>query len=263
MDFKLTDEQLMLKDTVRKFADKDVAPLAYELDRDEKFPYENFKKMGNMGLLGITIPVEYGGSGGTYLDLMIVMEELAAVCASTSAAFGANADLFSDNLFRNGSEYLKKKYLPPMCSGEMIGGIAMTEPEAGSDVTSMKMRAELKGDHYVLNGVKTFITNGPVGNAFIVYTKTSPEKGPHGISAFVVEKKFPGFKAGKKFEKMGWRGSPTGELIFEDCVVPKENLLGTVDKGVLVLMSGLNTERITMGAMSVGIARGAFEFSLK
>ncbi|MCL5289862.1 MAG: acyl-CoA dehydrogenase family protein [Firmicutes bacterium] len=263
MDFNLTEEQLLLRETVRKFAKKDVAPLAYEIDRDEKFPYENFKKMGEMGLLGITVPTEYGGSGGNYMDMMIVGEELAAVCMSTCIAFGANADLFNDNLYRNGSEKLKKKYLPPMCAGEMIGGIAMTEPEAGSDVTSMKTRAELKGDHYVLNGTKTFITNGPVGDAFIVYAKTDPERGPHGISAFVVERKFPGFIAGKKFEKMGWRGSPTGELIFEDCIVPQENLLGEENKGVFVQMSGLNTERLFMGAISVGVARGTYEVSLQ
>lgn len=263
MDFNLNEEQLLLRETVRRFAKKDIAPLAYEIDRDEKFPYENFKKMGEMGLLGIAVPAVYGGSGGNYMDMMIVGEELAAVCASTCIAFGANADLFNDNLYRNGSEELKKKYLPPVCSGEMIGGIAMTEPEAGSDVTSMKTRAELKGDHYVLNGSKTFITNAPVGDAFIVYAKTDPGRGPHGISAFVVERKFPGFIASKKFEKMGWRGSPTGELIFENCIVPKENLLGEENKGVFVLMSGLNTERLFMGAVSVGIARGAYEFSLQ
>ena len=263
MDFKLNEEQLMLRETVKRFAEKDVAPLAYEIDRDERFPHENFKKMGEMGLLGITIPTEYGGSGGAYVDMMIVAEELCAVCAATGVAFGANADLFNDNLFRNGSEGLREKYLPPMCSSEMIGGIAMTEPEAGSDVTSMKMRAESKGERYVLNGTKIFITNGPVGDVFIVYAKTDPNKGHHGISAFVVEKEFPGFIAGKKFEKMGWRGSPTGELIFENCIVPRENLLGKENKGVLVLMSGLNTERLSLGAMSVGIARGAYEFSLK
>jgi len=263
MDFKLNEERLMLRETVRKFAKKNVAPLAYEIDRDERFPYENFKKMGEIGLLGITIPIKYGGSGGTYMDMMIVAEELCTVCVATGVAFAANADLFNDNLFRNGSEKLREKYLPLMCSGETIGGIAMTEPEAGSDVTSMKMRAELKDDHYVLNGTKTFITNGPIGDVFIVYAKTDPDKGHHGISAFVVEKKFPGFIAGKKFEKMGWRGSPTGELIFENCIVPKENLLGEKNNGVLVLMSGLNTERLTMGAISVGTARGAYEFALK
>jgi isovaleryl-CoA dehydrogenase len=263
MEFELTAEQLMLKETVRKFAEKDVAPLAYEIDRDERFPHENFRKMGAMGLLGITIPGEYGGAGGTYMDMVVVGEELAAVCVSTCVAFGANADLFNDNLYRNGSDYLKAKYLPDMCSGEMIGGIAMTEPDAGSNVTSMKTRAEHRGDHFILNGSKIFITNGPVGDAFIVYAKTDPVKGPHGISAFVVEKQFQGFTAGKKFEKLGWRGSPTGELIFENCRVPEENLLGRENAGVLVLMSGLNTERISLGGMSVGIARGAYEYCLR
>ncbi|MBN2284309.1 MAG: acyl-CoA dehydrogenase family protein [Deltaproteobacteria bacterium] len=263
MDFELTESQQMLKETARRFADTELAPMAYEIDRDERFPYENFKKMADLGFLGITIPEEYGGAGGTYMDLMIVAEEISAVCVSSAVACGANADLFSDNLFRNGSETLRRRYLPPMCAGDMIGGIAMTEPEAGSDVTSMKTTAVMKGDHYVLNGAKTFITNGPVGDAFIVYAKTDPAAGAHGISAFVVERTFPGFSSGKQFEKMGWRGSPTGELIFEDCMVPKENLIGQENMGALILMSGLNTERLSLGAMSVGIARGAYEFSLK
>jgi len=263
MDFELTESQLMLRKTARRFAETELAPMAYEIDRDERFPHENFKKMAQMGYLGITITEEYGGEGGTYMDLIIVAEELSAVCVSSAVACGANADLFSDNLFRNGSEKLKRKYLPPMCSGDMIGGIAMTEPEAGSDVTSMKTTAVLKGDYYLLNGTKTLITNGPVGDAFIVYAKTNPSAGAHGISAFVVERKFSGFSSGKQFEKMGWRGSPTGELIFEECMVPKENLIGQENMGALILMSGLNTERLSLGAMSVGIARGAYEFSLK
>ena len=262
MDFELSDEQRMIQKTVREFAKKELAPLAYEIDRDERFPHENFKKMAEMGLLGITIPEEYGGSGGSYMDLAIVSEELSAVCASTAVAFGANADLFNDNLRRHGNEGQKKKYLPPMCSGKMIGGIAMTEPEAGSDVMSMKTRAELKGDHYVLNGTKVFITNGPIADALIIYAKTDPEKGSHGVSAFIVESTFQGFSRGKKFEKMGWRGSPTGEIFLDDCIVPKENLLGEENKGAAILMSGLNTERILLGAMSVGIARGAYEYAL-
>jgi len=262
MDFQLTKEQEMLKEMVAKFAQRDVAPLAYEIDRDEKFPMKNFGKIAEMGMLGPTIPEKYGGAGGSYMDMMIIIEELSAVCVSTAVACTANADLFSDNIFRNGSEYLKEKYLPPMCAGRAIGGIAMTEPGSGSDVISMKTRARLKGDEYVVNGQKTLITNGPIGDAFIVYAKTDPDKRQHGITAFVIEKTFPGFSAGSQFEKMGWRGSPTGELIFEDCIVPKENVLGGVNHGVKVLMSGLNTERLAMGSMAVGIARGAYEYAL-
>ena len=262
MDFKLTEEHEMLRQTVRKFAQRDVAPLAYEIDRDERFPLENFKKMAEMGLLGIIVPEKYGGAGGTYMDMMIVLEELGAVCVGTACACGANADLFNSNLYRNGSEYLKERYLPPMCSGDMIGGIAMTEPDSGSDVVSMKTRAQRKGDDYVINGTKTFITNAPIGDTFIVYTKTEPDRKQHGITAFAVEKEFPGFTAGKKFEKMGWRGSPTGQLIFEDCIVPKDNIVGELNGGVKVLMSGLNTERLNMSAMALGIARGAYEYAL-
>jgi len=261
MDFQLTEEQELLKKMVRKFAQRDVAPLAYELDRDERFPVENFKKMGEMGLMGPTIPEKYGGAGGKYGDMMIIVEELSAVCVSTAVACTANAGLFNDNLYRNGTEYLREKYLPSMCSGGTIGGIAMTEPGSGSDVISMKTQAKLKGDHYVVNGAKTLITNGPIGDAFIVYAKTAPDRKQHGITAFVIEKNFPGFSAGNQFEKMGWRGSPTGELVFEDCVVPKENVLGKVNGGVRVLMSGLNIERLGMGAMAVGIARGAYEYA--
>lgn len=262
MDFELNEEQKMLQKTVREFAEKELAPLAYEIDRDERFPHENYKKMGEMGLLGITVSEEYGGSGGNYMDLAIVSEELSAVCASTAVACGVTADLFNDNLRRHGNESQKRKYLPPMCSGETIGGLAMTEPEAGSDVMSMKMRAERKGDHYVLNGTKVFISNAPIADVLIVYAKTAPEKGSQGVSAFIVESSFPGFSRGKKFEKMGWRGSPTGEIFLEDCIVPEENLLGEKNKGAAILMSGLNTERILLGAMSVGIARGAYEYAL-
>ncbi|NQT55886.1 MAG: acyl-CoA dehydrogenase family protein [Desulfobacteraceae bacterium] len=262
MESGLTEEQEMLKETVRRFAKNKLAPLAYEIDRDERFPSENYKKMAEMGLLGTTIPEEYGGSGGTYMDLMIVIEELSAVCCSTAVSMSTTLDLFSDNVYRNGSEHLRKKYLPDMCSGKTIGGLAMTEPGAGSDVISMTTRADLRNNSYIMNGTKTFISHGPVGDAFIVYAKTAFDKRQHGISAFVVEKDFPGFTAGKKFEKMGWRGSPTGELIFEDCIIPEDNLLGNLNEGVKVLMSGLNTERLTMGAIAVGIARGAYEYAL-
>lgn len=263
MTREFTDEQRMLRDTLRNFAEKEVAPLAYEIDRDERFPSESFYKLRDMGLLGITVPHEYGGAGAGYTEMCIVTEELAAACLSTSATWGVHACLCIDNLRRNGSEALLRKYLPSLCNGERVGGLAMTEPSAGSDVLSMRLRAEKRGDHYILNGTKIFISNGPVGDLFLVYAKTDPEKKAHGVSALMVEKEFPGFSRGKKFEKMGWRGSPTGELIFEDCRVPASNLVGKENGGALVLMSGLNTERVCLGAMSLGLSRGAFECALK
>jgi isovaleryl-CoA dehydrogenase len=263
MFMEFTDEQKMLRETVRNFAEKEVAPLAYMIDHEERFPTESFKKLAAMGLLGITVPAEYGGAGAGYTDMCIVGEELAVVCDSTSGVYGTHADLCIDNIRRNASDVQKKKYLPSLCDGSKIGGLAMTEPSAGSDVMSMKLRAERKGDDYILNGSKIFITHGPVGDVFVVYAKTAPEKGAHGVSAFIIEKDFHGFQRGKKFEKMGWRGTPTGELIFEDCKVPAENLFGGENRGAMVLMSGLNTERVFMGAMSLGLARGAFEYALK
>ncbi len=260
---EFTSEQKMLRETIANFAEKEVAPLAYDIDRDERFPSESFKRLAGLGLLGITAPVEHGGAGTGYTEMCIVTEELARFCGSTSATYADHADLCIDNIRRNANEAQKRKYLPPLCSGEKIGGLAMTEPSAGSDVMSMSLRAERKGDQYVLNGTKTFITNGPVGDVFVIYAKTAPEKKAHGVSAFIVEKDFTGFQRGKKFEKMGWRGSPTGELIFEDCRVPAENLLGGENRGAMVLMSGLNTERVVLGAMSLGISRGAYEFALK
>ncbi|PSR23212.1 MAG: acyl-CoA dehydrogenase [Sulfobacillus acidophilus] len=263
MEFSLNSEQKLLEDNVRKFAQREVAPLAATIDREARFPVENFKKMGEMGLLGITVPQAWGGAGGTYLDMMIATEELAAACTSTAVAFAANATLFNDNVVHNGSETIKRKYLPGTSAGDLIGGIAMTEPDTGSDVVSMRTSARREGDYYVLNGTKILITNGPIGDVFIVYAKTDPLQGSNGISAFVVEATFPGFRRGKTFAKLGWRGSPTGELVFEDCLVPAENLLGSLNRGIVVLMSGLNSERVVMGALSVGLARGAYEAALR
>ena len=260
---EFTEEQTILRETVRIFAEKEVQPLAREIDEQERFPTESFRRLGEMGLLGTTVPPEYGGAGAGYTEMCIVGEEISTVCASTAAVFGAHAGLCVDNVRRNANKFQMDKYLPSLCNGSKIGGLAMTEPSAGSDVMSMRLRAEKKGDEYILNGSKIFISNGPVGDVFVIYAKTDPEKGPHGVSAFIVEKDFPGFQRGKKFEKMGWRGSPTGELIFEDCRVPAENLLGGENRGALVLMSGLNTERVLLGAQSLGIARGAYECALR
>jgi isovaleryl-CoA dehydrogenase len=260
---EFTNEQKMLRETIAGFAEKEVAPLAYEIDRDESFPERSFRRLAGLGVLGITVPAEYGGAGAGYTEMCIVTEELARFCGSTAATYADHADLCIDNIRRNANEEQKRKYLPPLCEGSRIGGLGMTEPSAGSDVMSMSLRAERRGDIFILNGTKTFITNGPVGDDFVIYAKTAPEKKAHGVSAFIVEKDFPGFERGKKFEKMGWRGSPTGELIFEDCRVPAGNLLGEENRGAMVLMSGLNTERIVLGAMSLGLSRGAFDCALK
>ncbi len=262
MNFDFTPEQEMLRKMVRDFAQKEVAPLAYEIDRDERFPYESWKRAAELGLLGITAPEKYGGSGLGITEMSIVAEELAAVCVSTCATIIHQACLVIDNFVKNANEQQKEKYLPGLCSGEIIGCLAMTEPGAGSDVISMQLRAEKKGDGYVLNGTKTFITNGPNADLAMVYVKTAPELGSKGISVFLVEDGTPGFKKGKKFEKMGWRGSPTGELIFEDCYVPKENLVGIENEGINILMSGLNSERVIMGVQGAGIARGALDACL-
>jgi len=262
MSINFTAEQEMIRKSVIDFAKKDVAPIAYEIDRDEIFPAENFKKLGELDMLGITVPEEYGGAGYGYTEMCIVIEELAKVCISTSAVFASHADLCVDNLCRNGNEEQKKKYLPGLCSAKLIGGLAMTEPEAGSDVMSMGLYAEKKGNEYILNGTKIFITNGPIGDIFIVYAKTDTPDGSQRVTAFIVEKEFEGFEAGKKYEKMGWRGSPTGELIFNNCRVPEKNILGKEGMGGHILMSGLNTERIVMAAQAVGLAKGAFEYVL-
>ncbi|MGE7920043.1 acyl-CoA dehydrogenase family protein [Viridibacillus sp. NPDC093762] len=263
MNFEFTEEQLMLQKMVRDFAGNEVAKHAYKIDKEESFPYEAWKKAGELGLLGITAPEEYGGSGLGIIETCIVAEELAAVCTSTCATIMHQSGLVIDNFMRHATEEQKEKYLPRLCSGELIGCLAMTEPNAGSDVLSMQMRAEKTEDGYILNGTKTFITNGPVADFALVYAKTSPEKGAKGISVFFIEDGTPGFKKGKKFEKMGWRGSPTGELIFENCFIPKENLVGEEDKGINILMAGLDSERVVMGVQGVGIATGALNASLK
>lgn len=263
MTIEFTEEQEMLKEMVKNFADREVAPLAYTVDKEERFPHETLTKLAGLGLMGLTVPEEYGGAGAGVTEACIVGEELARVCASTAASWGAHVDLCMNNINRNGTAEQKKKYLPELASFQKVGGLAMTEPGAGSDVLAMQLRADKKDNYFILNGTKTFITNGPVGDVFVVYAKTEPEKGAQGISAFIVESGFPGFAKGKQFEKMGWRGSPTGELIMEDCLVPAENLLGKENEGIRVLMNGLNSERILMAALSLGLARGAFEASLQ
>ncbi|MBC8177338.1 MAG: acyl-CoA dehydrogenase family protein [Deltaproteobacteria bacterium] len=263
MDFELTEEQKMLKETVAKFVERDIIPLAAEIDEEERFPEENFKAMAEMGLFGMPIPEEHGGSGTDFFSCVLVMEEIMRGCVSTGNTYGAHAILCTENIYRNGNEAQRRRYLPDLIQGKKVGALAITEPEAGSDALSLRTRAEKKGDRYILNGTKMFITNGPLADVIVVYAKTDPEAGQNGISAFIVEKGFPGFSTGKTLKKMGVRGSPTGELIFEDCEVPAENLLGEENKGIKVLMSGLDRERIIYSIAPIGVAQGAFDLAFK
>jgi isovaleryl-CoA dehydrogenase len=263
MDFELTEEQKMLKETVARFVDKDVIPLAPEIDEEERFPGENFKAMAEMGLFGISLPEAYGGSDSDFLSCVLVMEELARGCVSTANTYGAHAILCTENIYRNGNHAQRRKYLPDLIAGRKIGALCITEPEAGSDALSMRTRAVRKGDKYILNGTKMFITNGSVADVAVVYAKTDPEAGHKGISAFIVEKGSPGFSTGKILKKMGVRGSPTSELVFEDCEVPAENLLGEENQGIRVLMSGLDRERIVYSIAPIGVAQGALDLAFK
>ncbi len=263
MDFELRPEHKMLKETVARFVDNEVIPLAPLIDEEERFPKENFRAMSDMGLFGISIPEEWGGSGSDFLSCVLVMEELARGCVSTANTYGSHAILCTENIYRNGNENQRRKYLPDLIQGNKIGAICITEPEAGSDALSMRTRAEKRGDRYILNGTKMFITNGPIADVAVVYAKTDPEAGQRGISAFIVEKESPGFSRGRSLKKMGVRGSPTGELIFEDCEVPSENLLGEENLGLRVLMSGLDRERIVYSIAPIGVAQGAFDLAFR
>jgi alkylation response protein AidB-like acyl-CoA dehydrogenase len=248
---------------VRKFAKNEVAPLALEIDRDSRFPAETFKKMSELGLLGVMIPEEYGGVGQTVLTCCVIAEEIAYACASTVLSYLDHAVLVAHNLACNGSDEQKKKYLPDLATGDKLGAIAMTEPGAGSDVLSLTTSAVRQGDEYVLNGTKTFITNAPVADVFLIYARTDKDAGPHGISQFIVERGFPGFEIGEPLKKMGGRGSPTAELFFKDCRVPAENLVKGENKGLGILLGGLDTERTVGGAMGVGMIRSALDKSVE
>jgi isovaleryl-CoA dehydrogenase len=263
MDFELTDEQRMLQEQVARFVDQEVIPLAPVIDEEERFPKENFRAMADMGLFGIALPEACGGAGADFLSCVLVMEQLMRGCVSTGNTYGAHAVLCTESIFRNGNEEQRRRFLPDLVAGKKIGALALTEPGAGSDALSLRCRAERKGDRYILNGSKTFITNGPVADVAIVYAKTNPEAGPKGISAFLVEEGFPGFTKGKPMKKMGVRGSPTGELFFENCEVPAENLLGEEHRGLNVLMSGLDRERILWSIAPIGVAQGAFDLAFR
>lgn len=256
-------EHHLLKSSVYEWARDYLGPIAEEIDRTDKFPDDIFKQMGELGLLGITIPQKYGGAGMDILSALIVVEEISRISPAVALSYGAHAILCADNIYRNGTEEQRQKYLPPLCSGDKIGAMALTEPGAGSDAVSISTKATFKENCYLLEGSKTFITNGPIADILVVYAKTRPELGSKGISAFIVEKEFPGFSVSRTLEKMGMRGSPTGELFFDKCVVPKENLLGKENQGVAVMMSGLDIERVFFSGLAIGLAQGAFDHSVK
>ena len=259
MDFGLGEEVEMLRDSVRSFTADHVQPIAAEIDRTDEFPRHLWPLMGELGLHGITVEEEYGGTGLGYLHQAVAIEEVSRGSGAVGLSYGAHANLCVNQIRRNGSHEQKQRYLPKLISGEHVGALAMSEPGAGSDVVSMKLRAEKKGDRYVLNGTKMWITNGPGGDVIVVYAKTDPDAGPRGITAFLIEKDFKGFSVAQKLDKLGMRGSNTGELVFEDCEVPEENVIGGIGKGVNVLMSGLDYERATLAAGSLGLMQACMD----
>ncbi|KAF0221638.1 MAG: isovaleryl-CoA [Rhodospirillaceae bacterium] len=259
MNFDLGETADMMRDQVAAFAATEIAPLAAEIDHSNEFPNHLWKKMGDMGLLGLTVEEEYGGAGMTYLEHVIAMEEISRASASVGLSYGAHSNLCVNQIRRNGNEAQKRKYLPKLISGDHIGALAMSEPNAGSDVVSMKLRAEKKGDRYILNGTKMWITNGPDADTLVVYAKTDVNAGSKGITTFIIEKDFKGFSVAQKLDKLGMRGSNTGELVFQDCEVPEENVLGSVGKGVNVLMSGLDYERAVLAGGPLGIMRACMD----
>lgn len=263
MEFKLTREQEMVKQMVSKFVENEVKPIAAEIDQTEEFPVENVKKMGRYGMMGIPFPKEYGGANGDYLSYIITVEELGKACATTSVIVSAHTSLCAWPIFNYGTEEQKQKYLPGLLKGEKIGAFGLTEPNAGTDAASQQTTARLEGDNYILNGSKIFITNGGVADVFVVFAMTDRSQGTKGISAFIVEKDFEGFSIGKIEDKMGIRASSTSELIFKDCKIPKENLLGKVGQGFKIAMSTLDGGRIGIAAQALGIAEGALDEAIK
>jgi isovaleryl-CoA dehydrogenase len=259
LNFDLGETADQLRDTVRSFASDEIAPIAAEVDKTNTFPRHLWPKMGALGLHGITVAEQWGGSGLGYLEHCIAMEEVSRASASVGLSYGAHSNLCINQIFRNGTDAQKGKYLPKLISGEHVGALAMSEPGAGSDVVSMKTRADKKGDRYVLNGNKMWITNGPIAETLVVYAKTDMEAGPRGITAFLVEKGMTGFTTNTKLDKLGMRGSDTCELVFQDCEVPAENVLNQVGKGVNVLMSGLDYERAVLAAGSLGIMQACLD----
>ena len=263
MNFTLTKEQELVRQMVRDFAVNEVKPIAAEIDVTERFPMENVKKMGELGMMGIPFPTEFGGAGGDVLSYILAVEELSKVCATTGVILSAHTSLCASLINENGTPEQKEKYLRDLCTGNKIGAFGLTEPGAGTDAAGQQTTAVLDGDNYILNGSKIFITNGGVADTFIVFAMTDKSKGTKGISAFIVEKGFQGFSIGKKEDKLGIRASSTTELIFENCIVPKENLIGREGKGFGIAMKTLDGGRIGIAAQALGIAEGALEEAIK
>jgi isovaleryl-CoA dehydrogenase len=262
LDFALGPELDALRDTVRAFASAKIAPRAAEIDRSDNFPIDLWPTMGALGLHGITVEENYGGAGLGYLAHCIAMEEISRASASVGLSYGAHSNLCVNQIRRNGNDDQKRRYLPKLLSGENVGALAMSEANAGSDVVSMRLRADKKGDRYIVNGTKMWITNGAYASTLVVYAKTDPNAGAHGITAFLIESGFAGFHLGQKLDKLGMRGSPTCELVFEECEVPEENVLGEAGEGVHVLMSGLDYERVVLAAGPLGIIQACLDICL-
>ena len=262
LNFNLGEDIDMLRDSLFHFCVKEISPRAADIDSSNEFPMDLWRKLGNMGLLGITVDEQYGGTGMGYLAYSVAMEEISRASASVGLSYGAHSNLCVNQLHKNGTEEQKHKYLPKLCSGEHIGALAMSEPNAGSDVVSMKLKAEKHGDHYILNGSKMWITNGPDADTYVIYAKTDTTAGSKGITAFIVERNYPGFSRQQKLDKLGMRGSNTCELVFENCQVPAENILGGEGLGVAVLMSGLDYERTVLSGGPVGIMQACLDVVL-
>jgi isovaleryl-CoA dehydrogenase len=262
MNFGLNETINALRDTVTQFSAKEIAPRAADIDRNNEFPMDLWRKFGDLGLLGMTVSEEFGGIDMGYLAHTIAVEEISRASASVGLSYGAHSNLCVNQIYRNGTAAQRSKYLPKLISGEHIGALAMSEPNAGSDVVSMKLRADKKGDRYILNGNKMWITNGPDANTYVIYAKTDLSAGPRGMTAFIVERNFKGFTQAQKLDKLGMRGSNTCELVFQDCEVPEENILGKLNEGVRVLMSGLDYERVVLSGGCIGLMQACMDIVL-